>query len=201
MKKAELVEAMASSAGLSKADAKRALDGMVAATVDSLVKGDRVSLIGFGSFSVSKRAARTGRSNGSQRRGDAVSEGPVLFAPADEFVAALDPIPGKGDTRRVGRAGGPNAQTADVTVDAALLARRTRLSKADAKRALDGFTRAVAAALVRGDTVSLIGFGSFSVSKRSARTGRNPQTGKEVQVAGRNDVRFKAGAELSKSVN
>jgi nucleoid DNA-binding protein len=45
------------------------------------------------------------------------------------------------------------------------------------------------------------GFGSFSISKRAARTGRNPQTGKEIQIAAKNVVKFKAGAELSKAVN
>ncbi len=61
MNKAELVEAMASDAGLSKADAKRALDAFVNCTTKSLKKGDRVALVGFGSWDVKKRAARKGR--------------------------------------------------------------------------------------------------------------------------------------------
>jgi nucleoid DNA-binding protein len=94
-----------------------------------------------------------------------------------------------------------------VVIDAERLAREARdnrtsgLSKADAKRALDAFIDATAKALKKGDTVSLIGFGSFSISKRSARTGRNPQTGKEIQIAATSVVKFKAGAELSKAVN
>ena len=56
-------------------------------------------------------------------------------------------------------------------------------------------------ALKKGDRVSLVGFGSFSVSNRAARTGRNPQTGKEIKIAAKNVVRFKAGAELSGKVN
>jgi len=75
------------------------------------------------------------------------------------------------------------------------------LSKADAKKALDGFINATSSALKTGDRISLIGFGSFSISNRSARTGRNPQTGKEIQIAAKNVVRFKAGADLSKTVN
>ena len=75
------------------------------------------------------------------------------------------------------------------------------LSKADAKKALDAFTSATANALKKGDRISLIGFGSFSISKRSARTGRNPQTGKEIKIAAKNVVKFKAGAELSQKVN
>lgn len=70
-----------------------------------------------------------------------------------------------------------------------------------AKRALDAFIAATAGALQKGDRVSLVGFGSFSVSKRAARTGRNPQTGKEIKIAAKNVVRFKAGSELSKKVN
>jgi len=61
MNKAELIEAIASSAKISKADAKKALDGFIESTTKALKKGDRVALVGFGSFSVSKRAARKGR--------------------------------------------------------------------------------------------------------------------------------------------
>ena len=81
------------------------------------------------------------------------------------------------------------------------MASEAGISKADAKKALDGFINATTGALKKGDRLSLIGFGSFSISKRSARTGRNPQTGKEIQIAAKNVVKFKAGAELSKSVN
>ncbi|WP_343124414.1 MULTISPECIES: HU family DNA-binding protein [Halorubrum] len=76
------------------------------------------------------------------------------------------------------------------------------MSEADAKRALDAFINATTKALKKGDRVSLgEGFGSLSISKRSARTGRNPQTGKEIKIAAKNVVKFKAGAELSKAVN
>lgn len=75
------------------------------------------------------------------------------------------------------------------------------ISKADAKRALDAFIGATSNTLKKGGRVALVGFGSFSISKRSARTGRNPQTGKEIKIAAKNVVKFKAGAELSNSVN
>ena len=81
------------------------------------------------------------------------------------------------------------------------IATEAGLSKADAKKALDGFVTATANALKTGDRISLVGFGSFSVSNRAARTGRNPQTGKEIKIAAKNVVRFKAGAELSGKVN
>ena len=75
------------------------------------------------------------------------------------------------------------------------------ISKADAKRALDSFISATSGALQKGGRVALVGFGSFSISERSARTGRNPQTGKEIKIAAKKVVKFKAGAELSSSVN
>ena len=76
------------------------------------------------------------------------------------------------------------------------------LSKADAKRALDAFIDATTKELKKKDgRVSLVGFGSFSVAKRAARTGRNPQTGQEIKIAAKNVVRFKAGSDLSGAVN
>ena len=81
------------------------------------------------------------------------------------------------------------------------IAAESGLSKADAKRALDAFVSTTSAALKSGDRVALVGFGSFSTSERAARTGRNPQTGKEIKIAAKNVVKFKAGAELSDSVN
>jgi DNA-binding protein HU-beta len=81
------------------------------------------------------------------------------------------------------------------------IASESGLSKVDAKKALDGFVNATSKAMKAGDKISLVGFGSFSVSNRAARTGRNPQTGKEIKIAAKNVVRFKAGAELSATVN
>jgi DNA-binding protein HU-beta len=75
-----------------------------------------------------------------------------------------------------------------------------KITKADAKRALDAFIASTSQALKKGDRVALVGFGSFSVSKRSARTGRNPQTGKEIKISAKNVVKFKAGSELAGSV-
>jgi DNA-binding protein HU-beta len=81
------------------------------------------------------------------------------------------------------------------------IAAESGLTKADAKKALDGFVSATSTALKAGDKLSLVGFGSFSVSKREARTGRNPQTGKEINIAAKNVVKFKAGADLTGNVN
>ena len=74
------------------------------------------------------------------------------------------------------------------------------ITKADAKRALDAFVGETTKALKKGDRVALVGFGSFSVAKRAARTGRNPQTGKEIKIAAKKVVKFKPGSELVGSV-
>jgi len=81
------------------------------------------------------------------------------------------------------------------------IANEAKLTKADAGRALDAVINAVTKTLKKGDKVALVGFGSFSVSKRAARKGRNPQTGKEIKIAAKKVARFKAGAELAKAVN
>jgi DNA-binding protein HU-beta len=75
------------------------------------------------------------------------------------------------------------------------------LSKADAKRALDSTIDIVSKSLKNGDRVALVGFGSFSISSRAERKGRNPQTGNEIKIAAKNVVKFKAGAELAEKVN
>lgn len=75
------------------------------------------------------------------------------------------------------------------------------ISKADAGRALDAMTQAVEEALKAGDTVSLIGFGTFSVKERAARTGRNPQTGAPIEIAASKAPAFKAGKALKDALN
>ncbi|NVO18204.1 MAG: HU family DNA-binding protein [Bacteroidetes bacterium] len=80
------------------------------------------------------------------------------------------------------------------------MAAEAGMTKADAKRALDSFLAATHKALKKGDRVALVGFGSFSVAKRAARKGRNPQTGKEIKIGAKKVVKFKAGADLSKAV-
>ena len=75
------------------------------------------------------------------------------------------------------------------------------ISKAAAKSALDAFTGSVASTLSKGGKVALVGFGSFSISRRAARDGRNPQTGATIKIAAKNVVKFKAGADLSGKVN
>ncbi len=80
------------------------------------------------------------------------------------------------------------------------IALEAKMTKSDAKKALDAFVDATSKALKKGDRVALVGFGSFSVAKRAARKGRNPQTGKEIKIPAKKVVKFKSGAELSKKV-
>jgi DNA-binding protein HU-beta len=75
------------------------------------------------------------------------------------------------------------------------------LSKAAAGRALDAVINAVTGALKDGESVSLVGFGTFSVKARAARAGRNPQTGATIQIAAANIPSFKAGKALKDAVN
>lgn len=75
------------------------------------------------------------------------------------------------------------------------------ISKASAGRALDSFIDAVTAALKDGDSVALVGFGTFAVRERSARSGRNPQTGETIQIAAAKVPSFKAGKALKDACN
>lgn len=74
------------------------------------------------------------------------------------------------------------------------------LSKADAKKALDATVEAVKDALVAGENVQLVGFGTYSVTERPAREGVNPRTGEKLAIAAKKVVKFKAGAELAHAV-
>ncbi|WP_320053036.1 HU family DNA-binding protein [uncultured Acetobacteroides sp.] len=80
------------------------------------------------------------------------------------------------------------------------LADEAKLTKTDAKKALDAFVKVTSDALKSGDSVVLIGFGSFGISERKARTGRNPRSGKEIKIAAKKVVRFKAGKGLTDTV-
>ena len=81
------------------------------------------------------------------------------------------------------------------------VAEDTEMSKADAGRAVEAVLDSVTRALKRGDSVSLVGFGTFSVKHRAARTGRNPRTGGTLQIAATNVPGFKAGKGLKEAVN
>ena len=81
------------------------------------------------------------------------------------------------------------------------VAEETGLTKADATKAIDATFKAIANALANGDKVPLVGFGTFDVSERAAREGRNPRTGEPVTIAARKAVTFKPGSALKDAVN
>lgn len=83
----------------------------------------------------------------------------------------------------------------------AKIAESADLTKAEAGRALKSFEEAVAGAMKEGDKISIVGFGSFETSTRAERTGRNPQTGKEIKIPAATVPKFKAGKALRDSVN
>lgn len=79
--------------------------------------------------------------------------------------------------------------------------RKREVTKALAADAVNAVLQAIHHSLSHGGHVQIIGFGSFIISPRAARTGRNPQTGKELKIAASNGVRFRAGASLKRAVN
>ena len=81
------------------------------------------------------------------------------------------------------------------------VAEKSGLSKADAKKAVDGVLDAISGALKSGDKVALVGFGTFSVSERGERTGINPATKQPITIATKKVVKFKGGAELNGALN
>ena len=81
------------------------------------------------------------------------------------------------------------------------IAAKSGLTKADSSRALEAFMAAVSETLSKGDKIALTGFGSFQVTKRAAREGRNPRTGEPVKIAASKSVSFKAGSKLKEIVN
>ena len=83
----------------------------------------------------------------------------------------------------------------------AAIAEKTELSKKDAEKALVAFTEVVEEELKKGEKIQLVGFGTFEVSERAARTGRNPQTGEEMKIAASKAPKFKPGKALKDSLN
>jgi DNA-binding protein HU-beta len=81
------------------------------------------------------------------------------------------------------------------------MAENAGITKAAAKKALESMLIDIEGALQKGKRVSLVGFGSWSVTRRAARDGRNPQTGATIKIKAKNVVKFKAGSDLSSAVN
>ncbi len=83
----------------------------------------------------------------------------------------------------------------------AAIAEKAEISKKDAEKALKAFTEAVAEELVKGEKVQLVGFGTFEVSERAAREGRNPKSGEPMKIEASKTPKFKAGKALKDMVN
>ena len=81
------------------------------------------------------------------------------------------------------------------------IAKNTGLTKVDSERAVEAFLNSVAATLKKGDEVRLVGFGTFSVTKREATEGRNPRTGEAIKIAACKQPKFKAGKALKDALN
>lgn len=81
------------------------------------------------------------------------------------------------------------------------IAKDAKITKGQAFEALESVINGVSGTLTKGGKVTLVGFGTFSISKRAARKGRNPQTGKEINIKAKKVAKFKAGTELAKKVN
>jgi DNA-binding protein HU-beta len=122
--------------------------------------------------------------------------------PKDKKLAALlsPDLLGKGDTdfNMVNNIRRTHRMNKSQLIEA--LAKEAEISRAVAGKALDATLAAIVKAVAKGDTVSLIGFGAFKSSKRAARTGRNPQTGKEIKIAATTVPRFTAGAGFKAAV-
>jgi len=80
------------------------------------------------------------------------------------------------------------------------IAAESGLSKKDSKEALDAIITATESALKKGEKLTLVGFGTFSVVTRAARTGKNPQTGQAIQIPAKKNIKFSVGAELSEAI-
>ncbi|MDR3089063.1 MAG: HU family DNA-binding protein [Desulfobulbaceae bacterium] len=81
------------------------------------------------------------------------------------------------------------------------IAEKAGLNKADAESALNATVEAISDCLQKGDKITLVGFGTFSVSTREARTGRNPQNGNEINIPAKKTVKFKSGSKLAEAIN
>jgi DNA-binding protein HU-beta len=227
MNKAELIDSIASEADVTETDAKKALNALLAALGDELAAGNRVGVEEFGTLAVRDRAKKhksRGASGTDDPPGVEFRAAAAFSATVDLVPGAGDTERVESGKKKDKQAGwlGP---APDVLVDAERLVeaantdedrssgsgqdgkddpggptRDPALTKADAKKALDAFVAATGDSLRKGNRVALADFGSFAVSKRSARKGRNPQTGKEIKIPAKKVVKFKPGAELSDKI-
>ncbi len=181
MNKAELIDAIASNSGLSKADSKRALEGFIASTSKAIKKGDRVALVGFGSFSISKRAARTGR---NPQTGAEIKIAAKKVVKLNAFVDTC----------------GNLARCATDEDLAAATARKAKISPELGALVVETFKEFVKKHVRAGERVNLRGFGSFVVKKREGGSKLNLLTGETIEIAPRTVVTFKPAKSFASKV-
>ncbi len=80
------------------------------------------------------------------------------------------------------------------------ISKDAEITKTQANKAIDAFTNAIVSTLKKGDRVTLVGFGTFTVSERSARNGRNPQNGKKLKISAKKVAKFKAGKDFAEQI-
>jgi len=260
MNKAELIDAIAKGSKLTKADSGRALDSFIEVTASALKKGDKISLVGFGSFSVSKRVTSEDTC-GSVNDVDFVPGAGFIYAEAEEPLNDVNCPASAPYKCHLGNCA-VNAQgcikACDGTTEDEVVAEMVKLSQLNdraVRAALNVMLDTIINTVNRSEEVAIEGFGSYleeaqitletvepcaglpencpeaqAAKKKAAprkkvgiaaeglndaelkflmnqaealaaRVGRNPQTGKEIKIAAKKVVKFKAGADLSDRVN
>ncbi len=193
MNKAELIDAIAKDAGLSEADVDHVLETVPILVGEALKKGNRVALIGFGSFSISKRT--TGGFCDEDSDGDGLCDG---VCTDDGFCVCESPWEPEFE------AGSPELSECQYyTTDEELIpaiARANKLTEEDAAAFLQSFKKIVHRAVRRGQWVETGGLGNFWNERMPRRTGRNPQTGATIKIAAKRVAKFKAGKALADTV-
>jgi len=219
--KQQLIEHMSSAAGISRAQAADALNGEITFITKTLRDGDQVAIVGFGTFKVNHRAARTGRNpkTGGEIQiaaanvpafvaGKALKE--AVSSKASALVAgtgmhseesAVDEMTFTSRTTIQGEDADGEASTANRQQLIEYMSEAARISERQAADALDGEITFITETLRARDDVAIVGFGTFSARTRAARTGRNPKTGEEIQIREAIIPSFKAGKELKEAVN
>ena len=169
MNKSDTIVNISRTTGIVKADAKRVLDALEARIKAHAEAGERVMLRGLGSFSKGAPAQKAGR---NPRTGQ-----PLTYTAYHRVTGA----PSCSESKLCG----------EISAD-------TGLSASLAKRAMDAFKGTLTVALKKGDVMAITSFGSFYVGRRSARNGRNPQTGATIKIAAAKVPRFRASKSGNK---
>ena len=205
MNKKDLIAHVAEAANLSLADAATLVDAVLDGITEALSRGEEVRLVRFGTFWVAHRSARQGR---NPRTGKPVNI-PASNQPKFRAGKGLKAAVNKPESSSQGGTGEksplPEQSAAARPMNKndliAHVAEAANLSLSDAAAVVDAVLDGITEALSRGEVVRLVGFGSFWVVHRRATKGRNPRTGKPINIPARNHPKFRAGKGLKAAVN